>query len=814
MALQIRKFVFAGQPCFFHFCVVKSLFNQNFNPMYKITLNKSRLLKTFLPLILLVVAAVSGHAQQISISGTIRMLSGDGLEDCNVAIRNSDNSFSQFQLSDGNGQYEFLVPAGDTYTITPYADANPLWGISTFDLVLVKMNLDDTSPLLSPFQIIAADVNASNTVDGSDTIDLRNLITGIYAELPNVGSWRFLRADYVFPDPLNPFPFPESITVDNATADVSDADFIAIKAGDINNSAVYDSTFAAQIYGRARIDDNNDCIADITEQPIAGWVVKAEGPGGTFYSTTQATGQYLINVLPGTYDVTILKPNGLWLGCSDFVPGIQVDLSNSAEVNFPMQAVVDCPFLDVDLSIPFMRRCFYNVYTVFYCNKGTSAAQNASVEVEFDPYLSVLNSGLPWSSVSGNTYTFDLGDLAAGECGSFNVTTHLSCDAVLGQTHCSEARIFPDSSCVEFNAAWSGANLKVDGECNNGEVTFTVTNTGAAMTEPIEYIVIEDIMIQMTGGNIMLDSGGVQTITFPANGSTWRLEMPQVTDNPLNGFVSATVEGCGENGNGTFSIGFVTLFPQGDESPFVDVDCHENVGAYDPNDKQGIPRGVYAEHFIPLKTEIEYMIRFQNTGTDTAFTVRILDTLPQWLDIATLRQGGSSHPCTFSVLGPGVVQFLFPNIMLPDSNVNEAASHGYVKFAIRPKSNVPNMTVIENEAAIYFDFNDAVITNRTLHTLGEKYLSVSTVAFRPGIELEVYPNPASTAATVFIKSALPLSGTLRLFDLQGRLLKTRSFNSNTVDLNAEGLPPGLYLFRLDSEGAAIGSGKLMVHSRD
>jgi hypothetical protein len=166
------------------------------------------------------------------------------------------------------------------------------------------------------------------------------------------------------------------------------------------------------------------------------------------------------------------------------------------------------------------------------------------------------------------------------------------------------------------------------------------------------------------------------------------------------------------------------------------------------------------------------------------------------------------------MIGPGVAQFVFPSIMLPDSNANEAASHGYIKFSIKPKADLPNMTVVENEASIFFDFNTPVVTNRTWHTLGEQFLNVSTVVFHPGISLEVFPNPAATSATFFIKSASPVVGALRLYDLSGRLMLTQPFNTNTFELDAGGLLPGMYLFQLESEGRPVAAGKIGVQRRD
>ena len=66
------------------------------------------------------------------------------------------------------------------------------------------------------------------------------------------------------------------------------------------------------------------------------------------------------------------------------------------------------------------------------------------------------------------------------------------------------------------------------------------------------------------------------------------------------------------------SSGFVTRFPNDDRAATIDLDCRQIVGAYDPNDKAGYPTGYGVANFIAQNQDIDYTIRFQNTGTDTA----------------------------------------------------------------------------------------------------------------------------------------------------------------------------------------------------
>lgn len=141
-------------------------------------------------------------------------------------------------------------------------------------------------------------------------------------------------------------------------------------------------------------------------------------------------------------------------------------------------------------------------------------------------------------------------------------------------------------------------------------------------------------------------------------------------------------------------------------------------GAFDPNDKQVVSgQGRIADGDLPMQDSVlNYLIRFQNTGTDTAFNIYVRDTLDVAnLEMGSLRITGASHPYTVSMSSGGQMQLTFTNILLPDSNTNEAASHGWIAYRIHRKSTVTLGTVIPNSASIYFDFNAPVKTN-TVHT--------------------------------------------------------------------------------------------------
>lgn len=142
--------------------------------------------------------------------------------------------------------------------------------------------------------------------------------------------------------------------------------------------------------------------------------------------------------------------------------------------------------------------------------------------------------------------------------------------------------------------------------------------------------------------------------------------------------------------------------------------------AYDPNDKQAFPVGYEEPNFILPQTEIEYLVRFQNTGNAPATTVLIQDTISPMLDLDSFELRSSSHSVSaFTDHEDNVVNFLFEDINLPDSTSNEPESHGFITFTLHTSDNLEPDDEIFNTAFIYFDNNPAIITNQYHHTIFE-----------------------------------------------------------------------------------------------
>lgn len=569
------------------------------------------------------------------------------------------------------------------------------------------------------------------------------------------------------------------------------------------------NTITNRIEGRVVIDDNEDCLTNAGEQGLENWIIEIQQDSNFLYASTDVDGNYAVLLDTGTYTLRLSPPNSYWESCAGEYNLNLENFYDTTLVDFPAQSLVDCPYLEVDVATAFLRRCFDNTYRVNYCNYGTETVNDAYIELTLDEYLSIVEADIPYTDLGNNVFSFEVGDVPIGYCGSFQFTAYLDCDStVIGQTHCVEAHIFPDTLCLE--QPMPAPRLDLAAQCVNDSVEFIITNIGTSdMTMPANFIVIEDDVMYLQD-MYQLDIDQSITLRLEANGATYRLEtelIPGLTD---AGNISITIEGCGFNTAGGFNTGFVNLFSLNDNEPFMDIDCRQNIGSYDPNDKNAFPEGYGSAHYIKANTDLEYLIRFQNTGTDTAFRVEVLDTLSALLNPTSIVPGAASHPYRFELSESGLVQFTFDDIMLPDSNVNEPASHGFVSFKISQRAGLPIGALIENSAAIVFDFNEPVITNTTFHTIGEGFIEVvDVIEEQSDLDMLVFPNPVQEVIHIQFDQEIVQNGMVQLWRSDGQLIKRVPFYGSSTELSVRHLPNGIYWLNIFEEGRLIGRSKLI-----
>lgn len=238
---------------------------------------------------------------------------------------------------------------------------------------------------------------------------------------------------------------------------------------------------------------------------------------------------------------------------------------------------------------------------------------------------------------------------------------------------------------------------------------------------------------------------------------------------------------------------------------------HNVFCAWDPNDKQVNPPGILAQNYTLMTDTLEYLIRFQNTGSDTAFNVVVLDTLNSNLNFNTFEILESSHSLQTELKNDGSITFTFANILLVDSIANEPESHGYIRYRILANTGLVDETVITNTAHIFFDFNPAVVTNTTLNTM--VYVlptSISEINENDGVF--VYPNPFSQSTTIQFENPGASKYTLVIYDIAGKVvLPEVNTNGNKFIVEKNKLSVGMYFFKLtDANTSAVRTGKLLI----
>lgn len=335
---------------------------------------------------------------------------------------------------------------------------------------------------------------------------------------------------------------------------------------------------------------------------------------------------------------------------------------------------------------------------------------------------------------------------------------------------CSSVSGFDLSIAASFTPALAGSGAnKASFSVFNANCTATTATVKFEFSPKYTFGTIYPATTSYTvsGTSVTFDAGTVSAYV-PKN---FQIKLTPVT--------ALTV---GDTVNTKFTVSPIS----GDTNPSnnIVVRCDTVRGSYDPNHKSVTPTG-----YITGGTELEYMLEFENDGTDTAYNIHILDTLSNHLDINTFKGGLSSHSVHFIKLHNGssnILKFDFPDIMLPDTTHHPVEQcRGMVTFSIKAKSPLAPGTTIANRVGIYFDTNPAVMTNTVY----------SAVPFPTGLQnnkvmqVELYPNPVNN------KFTLKTDGNeykATLYNITGQVISTYNIMKTETSISTEQLTPGIY----------------------
>lgn len=232
----------------------------------------------------------------------------------------------------------------------------------------------------------------------------------------------------------------------------------------------------------------------------------------------------------------------------------------------------------------------------------------------------------------------------------------------------------------------------------------------------------------------------------------------------------------------------------------------EVTGSFDPNDIR-VNRTYIYDYDVPFSPWLEYTIRFQNTGNDTAFSAHIFNPLSTFVEEGTFEFIGSSHPVTIEYQELSrQMAFHFQNLFLPDSGINEPASHGFIKYRIRPATSLVAGNIIQSHATIFFDFNPGIKTD----TAATVVINTTSVNNEPNTfaQLKIFPNPTSNFLN--LQSEMKAGKyTITISDITGRLVLKQSVFPVNQALHAKmeisSLNKGIYLVEVNGENDIIRS---------
>jgi hypothetical protein len=591
---------------------------------------------------------------------------------------------------------------------------------------------------------------------------------------------------------------------------------------------------ASNIYGNVFNDVGNNCNSDSSEYKLPNFILRQTAPIQRVVSS-DSLGVFRIPTFDTLiHDFEPIIPQYLEVlyqnNCTESY-SLKIDVlgTDTSSFDFGFQ-IEPCPLLLVDIGSNRRRPCFKSSTFISFRNEGTIDENNVEVIVVLPDSVYPISASHPYLINNEGHLVFEIGNLNSKTSGIITIIDSMACDLSLSNTQaCSFAWISPVNSCYNnlLNLLpWDSSQIIVNGgifiDDSDTCYRFVIENVGASMEDFLTFDVYSGISFLQRNSFLL---GKNDSLVVLVCGTDYaQILVNQHPSNPQAKFAYLSPP------TNDSTVVYIYEYINIDQKLESAIECLTVVNAYDPNDKNVTPSGWGNNNFVSPSALLDYKIRFQNTGNDTAYNIVLIDTINATVfDVSKLILGGSSHPYRFEAsgdYGDVVFYFYFDNINLLDSMNHEPYSHGFVNFKIGAHDNIQQGTIAKNFVDIYFDFNPPIRTNTSMVTLKDTLLfegnSVTVRVVGDGVRIEdglrskinwkIYPNPTSSSFNIEI-SELNNLYSVGIKNIMGQTIHSEKVQTNQTLIDASKWSNGIYFISLkDEKGVLKGMKKIIINN--
>ncbi|MEZ4948443.1 MAG: T9SS type A sorting domain-containing protein, partial [Saprospiraceae bacterium] len=621
----------------------------------------------------------------------------------------------------------------------------------------------------------------------------------IYLDTNKVGI--YLGDDGLFYS-TNYFDAPELLSdLDNINSFYLDKDYtlyLARKNGKIMRSKGSADIDRQILDVTAYWDKNGDCELDPGDEPIKNLTLSFDNGDRRIERTTDDNGKIWMEY--GNCFIEKKDELNFWESCESVVYVNFSERFDTIQVDYLVKAEPACPYLSAGMGTPFFNSCDEATYWIGYDNTGIVKSENTRLEIRLDSRLEFVASQVPLIDLGNNLFELVIGDFEKDSKETFWLKVKTPWDTnLIGTAFCSEVEIFPNNNCLPIDKI-EGPYLEAEAECLGDSVRFTITNTGERnMLESQEYywMAIENYPEVHKSKPFKLRKNESLDFKIPAEGLTYRVEVNQ-PDGVYDKYTTVNIEGCGGS---NISKGYFNAFGHQEGKLTYDLDCRILTSLEEPNgfSFQVEPEGAGSERKIPSNIDLEHEIILFNKGTTQ------LDSGLVFVEIIT----STNQPIHFSnkPLPEGLKT---NNLALQPYAVNPDESYLYIKFKpftipTLPAGNYLPHFAIQNISGS----NDQFL----LRIRGEYDILTSEKHPITNQNISIAPNPMKEQALINLEGADLIPGKLfqlELYNLNGQIVEAQNFLGTKFYLSRNGLPSGMYFFRISQEGRTLASGQIIM----